>query len=174
MEKELAENLTIRKKLLDIIKSKPGIHFRKIQREADVAMGELEYHLQVLEKLKLVSKTTTKGYTRYYPAYELGTDDKRIMGQLRQEKLREIVLFLLSTDGPTHKDITKHFSLFKSTTSFYMDKLLTAGVVSKKKVGRNVIYEVKEPQKILRLILIYKKGFGEEIVKRVEDLWSNL
>ena len=55
-----------------------------------------------------------------------------------------------------------------------MDKLLVTGIVTKKKVGRNVFYEVKEPQKILRLILIYKKGFGEEIVKRVEDLWGNL
>ena len=174
MDENLSENLAIRKKLLDIIKNKPGIHFRKIQREANVAMGELEYHLQILEKLKLVSKTTSKGYTRYYPAYELGTNDKRIMGQLRQEKLREIILFLLSTDEPTHKDISKHFSLLKSTTSFYMDKLISAGIVSKKKVGRNVIYEVKEPQKIMRLILIYKKGFGEEIVKRVEDLWGNL
>ena len=174
MEEDLSENLAIRKKLLDIIKNKPGIHFREIQRDADVAMGELEYHLQVLEKLDLISKSTSKGYTRYYPAYELGTDDKRIMGQLRQEKLREIVLFVLSKEKPTHKDISSHFSLLKSTTSFYMDKLIAAGIVSKKKEGRNVIYEVKEPQKILRLILIYKKGFGEEIVKRVEDLWANL
>lgn len=174
MEKDLSENLAIRKKLLDIVRNKPGIHFRKIQREANVAMGELEYHLQVLEKLELVSKTISKGYTRYYPAYELGTDDKRIMGHLRQERLREIILFLLSNEEPSHKDISKYFSLLKSTTSFYMDKLLAAGIVAKKKVGRNVIYEVKDPQKILRLILIYKKGFGDEIVKRVEDLWANL
>jgi predicted transcriptional regulator len=157
MGEDLSENLAIRKKLIDIIKSKPGIHFR-----------------QVLEKLELVSKTTTKGYTRYYPAYELGTDDKRIMGHLRQEKLREIVLFLLSKERLNHKEISKHFSLLKSTTSFYMDKLIAAGIVSKNKEGRNVIYVVKEPQKILRLMLIYKKGFGEEIVKRVEDLWANL
>jgi predicted transcriptional regulator len=174
MEEDLSENLAIRKRLLDIVKNKPGIHFREIQRDAEVAMGELEYHLQVLEKLELISKTVSKGYTRYYPAYELGTDDKRIMGQLRQEKLRDIVLFLLSRDETNHKDISKHFSLFKSTTSFYMEKLLAAGIVTKKKEGRNVIYEVKEPEKILRLILIYKKGFGEEIVKRVEDLWANL
>lgn len=174
MEKELAENLTIRKKLLDVIRNKPGIHFRKIQREANVAMGELGYHLQVLEKLELVSKTTSKGYTRYYPAYELGTDDKRIMGQLRQERLREIILLILSSDETSHKDITSHFKLLKSTTSFYMDKLLLSGIVTKKKDGRRVIYAVKEPHKILRLIILYKEGFGDEIVKRVEDLWSNL
>jgi predicted transcriptional regulator len=174
MEKELAENLPIRKKLLDIIRNKPGIHFRKIHRETDVAMGELEYHLQVLEKLELVSKIITKGYSRYYPAYELGTHDKKIMGQLRQERLREIILFILSSNQPSHKDIASHFILLKSTTSFYMDKLLGSGIVIKKKEGRRVIYEIKEPQKILRLILLYKEGFGDEIVKRVEDLWSNL
>jgi predicted transcriptional regulator len=174
METELAENLTIRRKLTNVIREKPGIHFRELQRETDVAMGELEYHLQVLERLGLVSKTTTKGYTRYYPSYELGPDDKRILGQLRQKKLREIVIYILSSEKPTHKEITDHFSLLKSTTSFYMDKLLSAGIVTKKKEGRSVIFEVKQPKKVLRLIMIYKKGFGEEIVKRVEDLWSNL
>jgi predicted transcriptional regulator len=174
MEKVLAEQLEIRKKLIDIIKNKPGIHFREIFREADIAMGELEYHLHVLEKMEIVSKKVNTYYTRYYPAYELGVEDKNIMSFLRQEKLRDILLYLISEENPSHKDITQEFGLLKSTTSFYLNKLLKKGIIEKEKSGRNVFYKAKEPEKVLRLILLYKKGFGDEIIKRVEGLWSNL
>ncbi len=174
MEKDLAKNLEIRKKLIDIIKNKPGIHFREILREANIAMGELEYHLHVLERTEIVSKTTASYYTRYYPAYELGVEDKRIMGVLRQKMLRDILIFIMSNERTRHKDIAQHFALLKSTTSFYLDKLLKQGIVEKEKSGRSTIYLVKDADRILRLILLYRKGFGDEIVKRVEGLWANL
>ncbi len=174
MEKNLVENLEIRKSLIDIIKNKPGIHFREIFREIDIAMGELEYHLHVLEKMEIISKTKTSYYTRYFPSYELGTEDKKIMGVLRQKMLREILLYIISSEKPSHNDIAKEFGLLKSTTSFYLNKLLKNGIIEKEKSGRNVLYNVKKPQSILRLILLYKKGFGDEIVKRVEGLWANL
>ncbi|UCG68384.1 MAG: transcriptional regulator [Thermoplasmata archaeon] len=174
MEKDLAEKLEVRKRILDIIRNKPGIHFREILREADIAMGELEYHLHVLEKNEIVSKITNTYYTRYYPAYELGVRDKKIMSLLRQKMLREILLFIIQEKNPGHGDIAKEFRLVKSTASFYIDKLLKFGMIEKNKTGREVIYKVNEPEKILRLILIYQKGFGEEIVKRVEGLWANL
>jgi len=174
MEKNLAEKLGIRKKLMEIIKNKPGIHFREILREADIAMGELEYHLHVLEKMEIISKVTNTYYTRYYPAYELGTEEKKTMSLLRQEMLRDILLFIIQEENPGHGDIAKEFKLVKSSVSFYIDKLLKYGIIEKEKSGRQVFFRVKEPQKILRLILIYKKGFGDEIVKRVEGLWGNL
>jgi len=174
MEKDLAEKLEIRKKLLDIIRNKPGIHFREILREAKIAMGELEYHLHVLEKMEIVSKITNTYYTRYYPAYELGVDDKKIMSLLRQKMLRDILLFIIQEEKPNHGEIKQEFRLVKSTASFYLDKLLKNGIIEKEKSGRQVFFRVKDPQRILRLILIYKKGFGEEIVKRVEGLWGNL
>lgn len=174
MEKEYAENLEIRKRLINIIKNKPGIHFREILREADVAMGELEYHLHVLEKMKLISKKKTPYYTRYYPAYELGKEDKKIMDLLRQKMLREILLFIMSSENPNHGDIAKQFGLVKSTTSFYLDKLLVNGLIEKKKSGKQVQYSIENPERILRLILLYRKGFGDELVKRVEGLWANL
>lgn len=174
MEKNLAEKLEIRKRLIDIIKNKPGIHFREIFREIDIAMGELEYHLHVLEKMEIISKTKTSYYTRYFPSYELGTEDKKIMGLLRQKILREILLFIISNEKPSHKDIAKEFGLLKSTASFHLNKLLINGIIEKEKNGRKVLYNVKKPQRILRLILLYRKGFGDEIVKRVEGLWANL
>lgn len=174
MEKELAQQLEIRKRLIDIIKSKPGIHFREILRESEIAMGELEYHLHVLEKMELVSKKPNTHYTRYFPAYELGVEDKRIMALLRQPMLREILLFLIQNEEAIHGDIKEEFKLGKSTVTFYMKKLEKSGIIEREKKGRQVFYRVIDPESVLRLILLYKKGFGDEIIKRVEGLWGNL
>jgi len=174
MYEYLSEELETRNKLIDIIRNKPGIHFRQIHRETDMAMGELEYHLNVLEKMEVISKRISSHYTRYYPADELSENDKKIMGILRQEKLREILLYIISSEGVGHGDIVKRFRLIKSTASFYLDKLLSKRIIEKKKRGRNVFYSVKDQKKVLRLILIYKEGFGDRIVKRVEGLWANL
>jgi predicted transcriptional regulator len=174
MEMELAKGLEVRRRLLDIIKSKPGIHFREILRESEMAMGELEYHLHVLERMELVSKKPNTHYTRYFPAYELSSADKKIMGLLRQPMLREILLYLIQTEEATHGDIKTEFNLIKSTVTFYMKKLEKSGIIEKEKKGRQVFFKVGDPESVLRLILLYKRGFGDEIVKRVEGLWGNL
>lgn len=174
MYEHLSEELETRKKLIGIIRNKPGIHFRQIHRESDMAMGELEYHLNVLEKMEIISKRISSYYTRYYPADELSDIDKEIMGLLRQEKLREILLFIISSEGVGHGDIVKRFGLIKSTVSFYLDKLLSQRMIEKEKRGRNVLYRVIEPKRILKLILLYQEGFGDRIAERVEGLWGNL
>ena len=174
MGKELLNKLDKRKKLMTIISHKPGIHFRELHRESEMAMGELEYHLNVLEKMEVISKQSTSYYTRYYPIDELGSFDKIIMGILRKKILRDILLYLISEDTIGHRDITEHFHLAKSTTSFYINKLIEEKIVTKNKCGRQVFYEVEDPQRILRLILLYKEGFGDTIAKHVEDLWGRL
>jgi len=174
MDKSLSESLDTRKKIIGIIQKKPGIHFRKLHRESNLAMGEVEYHLNVLEKMGLVVKGILSSHTRYYPSNELSDEEKKIMGLLRQEKLRDILLFIISEEDIGHGDIVKEFHLKKSTASFYLDKLLSYAIIDKKKKGRNVSYEVINPREIVRLLLLYKEGFGDWIAKRVEDLWAGL
>ena len=174
MEKEFVEKLDTRKRLIDIIQAKPGIHFRELHRESGMAMGELEYHLNVLVKLDIISKRKSNHHSNYYPIAELGSKDKIVMDVLRQQTLREILLFIISNETVVHGDIMKNFNLIKSTTSFYLNKLLKKELIEKKKIGMNAHYTVIDPENILRLILLYKKGFGEEIANRVEGLWANL
>ncbi|UCH89044.1 MAG: winged helix-turn-helix transcriptional regulator [Thermoplasmata archaeon] len=174
MDVKAAEQLDTRKKLLEIIRAKPGIHFRELHRESGLAMGELEYHLGVLEKNEIITKTKSPHYTKYYPTAELGSKDKKLMDILRHKKLREILLFIISKEKVSHGDIVAEFQLIKSTASFYADKLLKYGLIEKQKEGRNVYYTVKNPMNVLRLLLLYKKGFGEELAERVEGLWGNL
>ena len=174
MDKALAEKLENRKRLITIIQDKPGIHFRELQRESGFATGELEYHIDVLVKMEIISKKKSPHYTKYYPEAELGSKDKGIMDILRQPILRDILMFILSSKQVSHGEVTKEFRLLKSTASFYLNKLIDKNLIEKRKDGKKTFYKVNNPKEILRLILLYKKGFGEELASRAEGLWGNL
>lgn len=77
------------------IKSNPGTHLREIQRRLSVSsMGNLEYHITMLKKLKLVMESTEGGYKRYYPTHG-AVLNKKLLALLRQKNPRRIALLIL-------------------------------------------------------------------------------
>ena len=79
------------------IKLNPGTHLREIQRRLSVSsMGNLEYHIVTLKKLKLVVVNTEGGYKRYYPAHD-AVKNKKLLALLRQKNPRRIALLILES-----------------------------------------------------------------------------
>jgi hypothetical protein len=77
------------------IKLNPGTHLREIQRRLSVSsMGNLEYHIVTLQKLKLVVENTEGGYKRYYPTHG-AVLNKKLLALLRQKNPRRIALLIL-------------------------------------------------------------------------------
>ncbi len=77
------------------IKLNPGTHLREIQRRLSVSsMGNLEYHITMLKKLKLVVENTEEGYKRYYPTHG-AVQNKKVLALLRQKNPRRIALLIL-------------------------------------------------------------------------------
>ena len=77
------------------IKQNPGTHLREIQRRLSVSsMGNLEYHIVMLKKLKLVVENIDGGYKRYYPAHG-AVLNKKLLALLRQKNPRRISLLIL-------------------------------------------------------------------------------
>lgn len=77
------------------IKLNPGTHLREIQRRLSISsMGNLEYHIIMLKKLKLVVENTEGGYKRYYPAHG-AVKNKKLLALLRQKNPRRIALLIL-------------------------------------------------------------------------------
>ncbi len=79
------------------IKLNPGTHLREIQRRLSVSsMGNLEYHITMLKKLKLVVESTEGGYKRYYPSHG-AILNKKLLALLRQKNPRRIALLILES-----------------------------------------------------------------------------
>ena len=67
IDREKALALETRRKLFEEIRRFPGIHFRELKRRTGLAIGSLQYHLDVLCKTRLVRAEKRGKFVRYFP-----------------------------------------------------------------------------------------------------------
>ena len=84
-----------RDKIIVVLEENPGLHFRALQRETKLAVGQLEYHLYQLEKLGKISSRRDGRFKRYFISDNSTLLDKKISYYLRNKKAREIIIRLL-------------------------------------------------------------------------------
>ena len=54
-------DLPLRKRIYDFVRVNPGAHFRQIQRVLDLAVGQLDFHLNALVKGEVLVKQVESG-----------------------------------------------------------------------------------------------------------------
>jgi len=173
-----------RKMIYDFIDKYPGIYFRKIFKELKISKGTLNYHLNYLIKHDLITKNDQKGYSRFFIKNSVDSYDKKYLIHLRNIYSRSIVFFFLIYLCGSQKDICKFLNKDVKNVSIHLNRLLEAGIIeiaptSKGKVetlfkinkimdcnpwGREIVYRLKEPYKVLDFIITYKDKFIDEDV----------
>jgi predicted transcriptional regulator len=139
------------------IKKHPGIRYRQLLRLSGLANGVLSFHLKKLKKSKLV-KVKKLGYntTRYYPR-AVKTADSDILDYLLDSTRRKIIFFLLEYNNCRFKEILHYIDRAPSTTSFHLQHLEHAGVISVLRLDRNnQLYRLKNKSRIVRVVSKYK------------------
>lgn len=181
MSKKYSElELLNRRTIYQTINQFPGIHFRELFRKLEISMGSLEYHLNILEKHELIYLKKEGGFTRYFVKGKLGAEDKELASLLQNDRSRKMLFILVLNPGLTHKGLTEKLGWPKSTTSFYLKKLLNKNIVEERsiksrkprsKADKSVtgLYVIK-PDRVIHLVTIYKAGFFDELANRILDL----
>src|SRR3989338_9240214 len=96
LDREQVLALGVRREIFELIKQCPGLHFREIKRRTNLAIGALQYHLNVLEKNNFVRSEKKGKFTRYFLFSSQETvQDQGTLSLLRDENIRKISLFLL-------------------------------------------------------------------------------
>ncbi|AEA46190.1 winged helix-turn-helix transcriptional regulator [Archaeoglobus veneficus] len=166
-------DLETRRRIYELIRTSPGIHFREIERRLKIAVGNLQYHLHYLEKKNLVRSEQDGEYIRYFPKdCRLDEADRKILSFLRRRTSRRILIHLLSNPGANNKDISRSVNLSPSTVSWHLNKLVEVGIVERKKEGRESYFKVKDPERVVRLIITYKESFLDRLVEGFVEAWE--
>ncbi|MFH1255966.1 MAG: winged helix-turn-helix transcriptional regulator [Candidatus Diapherotrites archaeon] len=176
-EQAQALELGARKKIYTEIKSAPGIHFRELQRRTGLATGSLQYHLDVLVKKHVVKVLKEKKFARYYTIREMiESFDAAALGILRQQSIRQIVLFLLQSKSKSanNMDIAAAVSLSPSTVSVHLDKMVGVGLLKKERRGREVIFSLSDTKRTAELLVEHKKSFFDELVDNFAEVWQQI
>ena len=166
--------LDTRRKIYKTIEESPGLHFREIQRRTGMAIGSLQYHLEQLEKKNLIRAQKEIKFIRYYAVRQNLTDDKNLISLLRQDSVRKIVIFLLENKAVNNQKLSKAIGLSPSTTSWHVGKLLSQGVVEKRKRGRKTFFKITNRDEIAGILIGHKKSFLDELVDNFAEVWEEL
>lgn len=155
--------LDIRKRIYLSIEKFPGLHFRELQRKNRIGVGNLDYHLNYLEKTNLIKSEKSKGNKRFYIR---GLDDceRNLLGILRQKNFRKIILYLLNQKNITHKEITDYLEISPSSATWYISKLVERNVLVMFEEKNRKYYQLKNQEELIKVLIAYKASFVDRLV----------
>lgn len=157
-----ALELATRRRLYQHVVRNPGKYLRELQRDLDMAMGALEYHLGYLEQAGLVT-VLHDGNKRFFPT-EMGRQDKRILAFLRQELPRRALLLVLEHGACTKARLVDALHVAPSTLNYHLKHLLEFGLLSVSKDGRDAVYRTPDPATLVRLLVAYRASLLDRLV----------
>jgi len=116
-------NLEARNKIYNFISKNPGLHFRGLSRSMNIPATTLRHHLKYLDRQKLVSVASEKGYKRYYITNRLSKQEKQILTLFRQEVPRKIFLYLFWIPVCSKIELSRMLEKNPSTIAYHLKKL---------------------------------------------------
>jgi predicted transcriptional regulator len=128
-----------RLEIFSYIQANPGVHFRGICKGLDVSVGVVQYHLDVLVHVKLVS-VCEDGQNRRYFAGAFDENEAELIMLLRHEAPAKILSTLLNDCSALHKDLACTLGVTSQALSCQMNQLEKVGLVDAVKEGINVRY----------------------------------
>ena len=171
-QKDKILELETRKKIYNLVKKYAGCHFRDLERKGKIPASSLKYHLNYLVKHKLITEKKEGNNLRYFPE-EFNENNKAILGLLRQESIRKILIFLLINENCNHEDFVRFAKLSPSTISWHLRKLETKKIIISTKNGRNTYYKlILDKNEIMNLLITYQESFLDSLVNKTIEMWD--
>ncbi len=161
-----------RKIIYEAIEKNPGIHFRELLRKLNLNVGDLQYHLEVLEKQYLVISKDESGYRRYYPRAMENPEEKKFLPYLRQTVPREIIVVLIENDGADIETIEKETGINRNTIFYHIKKMLKNGIIDKIENEGRIIYKANRAEEMARTLIKYRESFQDKLVEKFIEFWE--
>ncbi|MEM4258307.1 MAG: winged helix-turn-helix transcriptional regulator [Candidatus Thermoplasmatota archaeon] len=172
-EKPHAQKMNdIRKKIYMLVAEQPGLNLTTIAEMLNMRISLAEYHLFLLEKNGLIQGQKDTGFKRYYVKdATIRSEDRILLGLLRQEIPLKIILLLLKHKTLQHKDILQHFDLAPSTLTYHINKLLKEGIIDVQTFGTEKGYFLKNKTAIVAFLTKYNLN---KMIETFSDTWDDL
>jgi predicted transcriptional regulator len=157
-------DLPLRKRITEYVRMNPGVHFRQISRDLDLAIGQLDFHLNALVKGEVLVKDSSTSNARYFVRDRFTREERKTMSFLRREIPRGIVIFMMEKGEATPHEILGSFSFTHATLSYHLKRLERAGILSVEQRGRERYYHLQDPELIEMLLVLYRTTLMDTIV----------
>ena len=162
---------SVQDKIVIYVNEIPGLRYRELLRMTGFSHGVLSYHLRFLDNSgKIRVKRVNNRITRYF-SYDVSSHESYVIGLLRQETTRKIILYILENGTCRFNDIMIHTEKVPSTISWHIGRLKAANIIMVLKQKESTYYEIGMDRSILQdLLSKYKTDFTEKIVDDYVDM----
>lgn len=162
-------------KVLQYIQENPACHLRQIKRELNMAMGTIQYHLNLLEKQGKVSSERQNLHKYYFPIGLFGQNERDILKILNQETAREILLIILEAKNPSQTDIAKSIKLSSASVNWHIKRLIELGLILEQKEGKFKKYSLGiDSKNIVSLMKNYHPNMWNRWSNRLAEMFLSL
>lgn len=122
----------MRRRLLALIESHPGIHASELCREAGEPWGTVQYHLSLLHKGAMVTAIDSGRERRFFPS-ETDPAKARLLALLTQGRRPEIAAFIRANPGARQVDVCDALGISRKTFRNSVIPMMAEGLVAEKR-----------------------------------------
>ncbi len=125
--------------ILREILNNPGIHQNELLRNCDLQKGQLQWHLDVLLKNRIIKKEKYGQYTIYFPITSSIESIEKFKNLLvKSETTNKVFELIQKNPGISSSEISKKINLARNTVKYHIDKLSENNLITLKGKGRKI------------------------------------
>jgi predicted transcriptional regulator len=159
--------LPLRKRIFEYIRANPGIPFRLMQRDLDMAVGQLDFHLNAMLHNEIIVKQKVSGNVGFYIRDRFSAEEKDALSVLRRKIPRGIILYILENPGSNPGSILEHFTITGATLSYHLRRLEKVGLLRADTIGRERKYFLIDEDMVRSLLVMYRDSFIDRIIDMI-------
>jgi len=161
-------------KIIQFVNEFPGIRYRGLLRITGVSNGVLSYHLKLLDNSGKVRVYRVNNRVTRYFSHDFSTLESNVIGLLRQNTTRKIIVYLLENGHCGFNDIVNYINKVPSTVSWHLSRLKEANIIKvRHKQNELSSYETKIDKLFLENLLNkYKSSVTEQIIENYVDMMN--
>ena len=133
---------TTRQSILDYITAHPGVHLRQICRDLGLGMGNVQYHIDRLERDRRISSMRRGLYRFFYPATLFGDRQREVLSVLSLDTPRALLLNIIEKPESSQEELATAIEVSQPTVSWHLKRLVNLGILQREQTGRRVTYRV--------------------------------
>lgn len=157
----------VRRNLWDVVKQKPGIHFRALGRAAEVSSaGQLRHHVDQLVRNRVLIEVEDGRYRRYFAVGDHHPQVRRTLARFARPVPRRIGRILLG--GPMNRtELRRRLGCADSTLGYHLSRMLEHGDLVKERDGNACRYSLADPESVRTVILVHDSAVGDHAAGQV-------
>jgi DNA-binding transcriptional ArsR family regulator len=162
-------------RVLHFIQENPGCYLRLINRELEVSIGTVQYHLAKLEKMGKITANRYGLYKYYFPIGIFQENQKNVLQVLSQETARGILMVIIEQKNPTQKDIINSIGVSSAAINWHIRRLISLNIIYEIRDGKYKRYQLRIDHKyIVSLLRNYYPNIWDKWSNRLIELFLSL